>query len=494
MDDYQISDIHEAPTLAELQDLAVQLELKKDEITRRLSKTYATIAKLKNQKSPIAFLPPETILAIFYLACSSSSGSATQFHIPLSQVCQSWREIAVQDPSLWDTVIVYPGYSAHTIESFLRRSRDRRLTIRLAYTGNRWPTHFLSIIEVLSVHYYRWQDLRIETEDQQLMYRIIKTMDHLYVPNLESVGLNMKDYHQWQDSMDNHLVFTGGAPKLSHISLVGVSPGCFSAPEENLRSFYLAGVLSKPLIQSDLEFSDFLQSLHHVSRLVLQGFLSQALTAPVTLPNLREFVLDGSYRVYSGYMWEIFSSIYAPNLESLILANGAVDDLELLFQMGVVTGMAFQRLKCLEIWDTQWMGVTVHDMLAIPHITHIKLIRCDAPAFLRRLRDARDPIPWPALTNVTIEIEPVDDVMSEDGDFAAHIDADHEFTKLICATVTTRKEIGAPLNTLALDSDLLAGIPGTRQVWLGEQGIQLIDNGFSIFNIKEAHEGPLLAA
>jgi hypothetical protein len=172
-------DVHDRdnhiPSLAEPQVYAVELESKKDEITHHLGEIYAIIARLKNQTSPIAYLPPEIILAIFHLGCSASSGSDPQFHLILSQVCQSWRDITLQDPSLWDTVIIYPGHSAHTIESFLRRSRDCPLTISLAYARKRWPTQFLSIMESLTVHYYRWQDLQIKTEDKQLMYRIIRT-------------------------------------------------------------------------------------------------------------------------------------------------------------------------------------------------------------------------------------------------------------------------------------------------------------------------------
>jgi hypothetical protein len=83
-------------------------------------------------------------------------------------------------------------------------------------------------------------------------------------------------------------------------------------------------------------------------------------------------------------------------------------------------------------------------------------------------------------------------VISEDGDFETQVGVDDEFTELVCALVTTRREIGASIHVLALDSDLLVEIPDDRQAWLKEEGVKLVDNGFSAFDIRAVHLSPRL--
>jgi len=99
-----------------------------------------------------------------------------------------------------------------------------------------------------------------------------------------------------------------------------------------------------------------------------------------------------------------------------------------------------------------------------PSITNFALIRSKAPTVLRRFRDATAPVPWPNLHTLTIETETVyDAVMSEVGDLAPPgINAENEFTKLICGVMIARELARAPITGLNLDS----GIPDMRKEWL----------------------------
>jgi len=132
---------------------------------------------------------------------------------------QSWREIDLQDPSLWDTivtVVIHPWATA--IQAFLHRSRNHGLTTcRLAYSGNKWLKHFIRIMKVLPV---RGNSMWVS------LTGIIRSLESLSSQKSQYLT---KDYFQELPTTEK-LVFEGGAPRLSRISLTGVSPGHFRLP------------------------------------------------------------------------------------------------------------------------------------------------------------------------------------------------------------------------------------------------------------------------
>jgi hypothetical protein len=348
-------------------------------------------------------------------------------------------------------------------------------------------------MEMLSTYAYRWREFHVEFSDQQLMRRVIRSLGPLQVHRLEKVHIQLVEDHDSEDDSEERfdvemVVFSGGASRLSQISLTGISPSSF-VPfwGTEITKFRLSNTKYEPLFHSIGEFTHFLLGLTSITRLVLEGCIVEGQAQrQVPLSNLRHLIIDGtgSYLSSGTYLLTIIYSMDLPNLESLVIVGGSNRVLrELFMQIGSLTS-----LKRLELWDTWCSSLTTDVMHCIPSITHLALIRSDAPVALRRLRDATVPIPWPNLRTLTIEIDTVeDDAMSEDGDFAPPpINADDEFTELICGVVVARGLAGAPITKLSLDSDLLCGIPDGRKDWLRGEGVELVDNEFSTFDFEAA--------
>ena len=471
-----------SPSLCQqLQARVKQLELQRDDLSRDLSSIYSQIIELKNHEAPISRLPPEVLNAVFHAGRIMNDDAKVPFQVLVSRVIRSWRETSLRDPSLWDTIVVLPGHNPSTIRSFLRRSRDRHLIIRLAYSSDEWPRYFTRNLEELAMHSYRWRELHIEVSDQHLMHRIIRSLGPLEVHRLEKANIQLRDCGFDNLSNFEMVVFRGGAPRLSHISLTGINPFSFLTVDTKITMFRLSSTKYEPVFRNVGEFTLFLLSLSFITCLVLEGCIvvGQA-QLRVPLPYLQHLVLDGSSsNSYPNSLLAIIRSMKLPNLESLVIVGGSTEVLrEIPYPLA--------SLKRLELWDTSSTSLTPDVMQLIPSITHLSLIRSNAPIILRRLRDAVSSIPWPNLHTLTIEIEAVDDnAMSEDGDFTpVRTDVDNGFTELISGVVIARELARAPIARLNLDSDLLCGISDFRKAWLRGEGTELVDNGFSTFKFN----------
>jgi hypothetical protein len=82
----------------------------------------------------IDYYPTEILLKIFHFAVGDAPFQlgGTAVAMPISQVCQDWRHIALDSPTLWDDVrFPYGAYRGNTsmLEDFLARSGVRPLTV-----------------------------------------------------------------------------------------------------------------------------------------------------------------------------------------------------------------------------------------------------------------------------------------------------------------------------------------------------------------------------
>ncbi|KAJ7623933.1 hypothetical protein DFH06DRAFT_758418 [Mycena polygramma] len=87
---------------------------------------------------------------------------------PLTQICQTWREIALGTPALWSAISSF-GHGDETeldiFELWLKRSRHCPLSIKLG-TESFWPSN--ALVDVVIPHRARWQYLEIDVEAKNL--------------------------------------------------------------------------------------------------------------------------------------------------------------------------------------------------------------------------------------------------------------------------------------------------------------------------------------
>lgn len=135
-------------------------------------------------RHPIHRLPVELLAHIFVL------GAEEDLHVPLSvsQVCRSWRQIALSTPSLWRRIVLSPH--EYMWRERIRRARACSLDIELLPTA-------LAPIRVRPLHYY---------PRRQLDFFSVQWLMQIALPHI----------HRWR-SLD--VIFTEQSPYLLNAAL-----------------------------------------------------------------------------------------------------------------------------------------------------------------------------------------------------------------------------------------------------------------------------------
>ena len=113
----------------------------------------------RNAQAPISVLPPEILAQVFHFlvfedpACSRRQNLGW---IRATHVCQFWRQVALDDSSLWATI---SGISANTelISVMLTRARNAPLIIDICLDG----TSGRDVLRMFPPHLYHTRELRL---------------------------------------------------------------------------------------------------------------------------------------------------------------------------------------------------------------------------------------------------------------------------------------------------------------------------------------------
>jgi hypothetical protein len=116
---------------------AVALSTVDREIDAAMLLTRALLTH-RNTLAPVSVLPPEVLARIFHLVAlaeSSRSKMGSLRWISVTHVCRHWRQVALDDSSLWARI---SGSTANTawISEMLARARNAPLAIDLFETPN----------------------------------------------------------------------------------------------------------------------------------------------------------------------------------------------------------------------------------------------------------------------------------------------------------------------------------------------------------------------
>ena len=82
----------------------------------------------RNAWSAVGRLPGEVVMEIFQFVLKNTKMSGI---VQVSQVCQRWRDIAIDCPRLWSTLVITNTVQKDLIRLFLSRSRISPLTLKL---------------------------------------------------------------------------------------------------------------------------------------------------------------------------------------------------------------------------------------------------------------------------------------------------------------------------------------------------------------------------
>ncbi|KAJ7917296.1 hypothetical protein B0H13DRAFT_2322538 [Mycena leptocephala] len=147
-------------------------------------------------------IPAEVVMEIFedvlpsYPACGDLLGPRSA--VNLTQICASWRKIAVANPKLWRAIKWYPNHNfdrypklrstgLEMVAVYLERSKSLPLSLEQLF-----PSEFEEEwLEVVLTHQHRWAHVTISIELESNLRRLEAPMPLLQFLNLSS-GLEME--------------------------------------------------------------------------------------------------------------------------------------------------------------------------------------------------------------------------------------------------------------------------------------------------------------
>ncbi|KAJ8089287.1 hypothetical protein PM082_014535 [Marasmius tenuissimus] len=183
------------------------------------------VVKYRSMLRPIHRLPPELLSRIFSFSTENHAGIAdlsegfrgqdfptslrpSRHPWVLSQVCQSWRKLALNSPSLWSLVsFAFPSdhhdnsmaawlSQCHRLQLQLQRNGDQPMSI-IAKTPNPNSTSIERFLSQLCYHSPNWRDLRIELHPDTVLPWMFPISGRLQ--SLENLQIRLVGQHVNKD-------------------------------------------------------------------------------------------------------------------------------------------------------------------------------------------------------------------------------------------------------------------------------------------------------
>ncbi|KAJ6472307.1 hypothetical protein C8R47DRAFT_1221811 [Mycena vitilis] len=309
---------------------------------------------------PVLELPAEITAHIFTLSLRTDR-APSRYNSPLifTQICHSWREIAVATPSLWQSIHVNQGQASHRdsrklLEIWLHRSASLPLLLSFA----RSDAGAQSLIDGSLIHHRRWRELELSSIGSCHGAVVIDGTDKEF-PLLRKVT-----FKSWQD------VSWGGikiqnAPML-HEASVSIRTG---TPDMRLPWAQLTRLsLSIPASAAEC-----LPILSQCSDLLLRLTQETVLPRPATVLLDQPHLTLNSLDLLEVNSTAIVPHLTLPRLRKLNLSNGYVPGDIRPFQA------LFSRSNCslqqlMVVVDDKYRSHTLLPLLQlVPTITHLSL-------------------------------------------------------------------------------------------------------------------------
>ncbi|KAK1222878.1 hypothetical protein PQX77_014300 [Marasmius sp. AFHP31] len=264
-----------------------------------------TLARYNALISPIRLLPLEVMSQIFLLCLPDHPfvpPSSSDAPLILTQVCRSWRDIALSTPGLWASIAITVYKTrckppASVIETWMQRSKlhpisfaiDEQLQLE-DFTANKDLITGAAIMEKFLPAYSRWKRVCLIHSDWRINEMGITDIhvDHGPPPLLEELYMS-REY--WLGNVRDPLRMLLAAPKLKSVHWRGIIAGYLS-PAEIIPVERLSEVKMDNLLTME-QFYSILSSGSNLVKCNFTVFLAGAedSTQEWTLPQLRELVI-----------------------------------------------------------------------------------------------------------------------------------------------------------------------------------------------------------
>lgn len=253
----------------------------------------------RNTLALISALPPELLARIFHFHAFAEPAWSTDLRrlgwIAVTHVCQRWRQVALDDSSLWARISGYSA-SAEWIAETLVRARNAPLAIDLA--GTPLP----EILAVFPRHISQTRELRLRSLSQ-LHSQSIREICALEAPELEDfeLGLSVASPFHFGEIVGKTL-FKGRTPKLRTLSLAQLYIPWSLIPRGQLTQLKVViyrGESVADLSPGDLgQLFDLLINSPQLEILAMEFCLPKMLSQvshgePIHLPHLSRLSLGG---------------------------------------------------------------------------------------------------------------------------------------------------------------------------------------------------------
>lgn len=194
-----------------------KIELSTDQLGVQLSETRSFQLKAElDATTQVAWFPSELMQEIFLLALSEKRGP-----LYLAAVCREWREIACNEPRLWDIinlVMSMHGYISqlHILQAWLKRSGRRPLYITMSLRNYKDQDRSLAFlaIQLLMAESHRWEHIDFDILPSALG-RSFDPRGHL--PLLRSITIRYRTIDS--DILEHDLFYFVQAPLLREATI-----------------------------------------------------------------------------------------------------------------------------------------------------------------------------------------------------------------------------------------------------------------------------------
>lgn len=250
---------------------------------------------------PILTLPDElTVEILHYTVPSNPHPSPLTAPLLLGQICHRWRDIALKEPSLWQTISFSNHRSPELLHLWLLRSSDLPLNYSVEC---RDAVAADGLVDLLFEHVHRWQEMKV-------MFPVtsLRRMPHIRdAPMLRDLSIVDLPSSNATDPRPENTIQVTDTPLLRTATLSLTNSGAkIKFPWEQLTSF---NFLASSVIGGGTFF--LRRFLHLIHLTLMSTFDPSSLTSEVTLSELQTLVctcsLGGS----------LLSALTAPHLRIL---------------------------------------------------------------------------------------------------------------------------------------------------------------------------------
>ncbi|KAJ7186705.1 hypothetical protein C8R46DRAFT_278256 [Mycena filopes] len=260
---------------------------------------------------PVLTLPPE-ITSIIFAECVADALSSADSQQPdpreapllLTYVCSAWRDIALSNTGLWDSIRTsLDGSSRALVETYLRRAGRRPLSLDIGSAGASESSMLLlrDLIRCSS----QWREFDLNLPFHTMIAEFPRHMD---LSTLETLSLSA--FSSKRPRLP--LAAFASAPKLRSVTLYNIIPSTITLPWTQLTQFHGFKISSQSCLEA-LRFAsnlvqcafleirskgvsdDFLVSspLPHLTSLSAGGHGFHKIWQYLTLPSLEHLALNG---------------------------------------------------------------------------------------------------------------------------------------------------------------------------------------------------------